>query len=426
MNYLGIDVSKKSHRCVILDSEGEAFCKSFTIENSLKEFQRLVDKLNKLGLTKDNLLSGVEATGNYWENLYTFLTEQGFKVVVLNPYQTNKFHQALMKKAKTDDIDAFVIAGLLRSNHYNESFVPEEIVQTLRALTKLRYELMKDRKNYYRQTTALLSLIFPEYTKTVLKNPFSKASTQVLKKYPTAKHIAQAKAKYIERIVRKIQGNNFNLNAIYHLIETAQKSIYSGRAQKARGLTLKILLEHIERLDQSIELLEQEIQETLNPNDDDSDFPGSNLFTIPGVGLKTIAAVLSTTGTKGEAFPTATHYIGYIGYFPKIHQSGDTTKDNKIVKRGPKYLRWALYMAAVASLLHNVEMRTLYYKKISQGKTKKQALVYVAKKLAHIMLSMLKSGQPYRPERVFVNGNNSIVKEQSLSLNVDNLVFNSV
>lgn len=52
-------------------------------------------------------------------------------------------------------------------------------------------------------------------------------------------------------------------------------------------------------------------------------------------------------------------------------------------------LRWAFYIAAVACLRHNPEMRTLYHKKLSQGKTQKQALICVAKKLAHLCLSML-------------------------------------
>ncbi len=234
MNYLGINVSKKKHRCVILDSDREALCKSFTIESSLNDFHKLVEKLEKLNLNQENLLVGLEATGNYWENLYSFLAEKKFKVILLNPYQTNKFHQALMKKAKTDDIDAYVIADLLRSNHYGSSFVPEETVQNLREIVKLRYELMKNRKDYQRQAMSLLSLVFPEYTKTALKNPFLIASIEVLKKYPTAKHIAKAKVKHIEKIVRNIQGNNFNISIINQLIDTTKNSIYSGRSKQAR------------------------------------------------------------------------------------------------------------------------------------------------------------------------------------------------
>ena len=60
-------------------------------------------------------------------------------------------------------------------------------------------------------------------------------------------------------------------------------------------------------------------------------------------------------------------------------------------------------MAAVASLKHNPEMRALYHRKISQGKTEKQALIYLGKKLLQIMLAMLKSGEPYNPLMVFVN-----------------------
>ena len=58
-------------------------------------------------------------------------------------------------------------------------------------------------------------------------------------------------------------------------------------------------------------------------------------------------------------------------------------------------------MSAVASIRHNTEMRALYNRKRSQGKTEKQALICVAKKIAQMMLSMLKSGQSYNPARVF-------------------------
>ena len=53
------------------------------------------------------------------------------------------------------------------------------------------------------------------------------------------------------------------------------------------------------------------------------------------------------------------------------------------------------------NIKHNPKLRQLYYNKLSQGKTGKQALIYVAKKLTHMMLSMLKSGETYNPERVF-------------------------
>ena len=75
---------------------------------------------------------------------------------------------------------------------------------------------------------SLLSLIFPEYSQTAIKNPFAVASLAVLKKYPTAKHLAEAKPKHIEKIVRSIKGNNFSIKEIQHLLDVAKTSIYSG------------------------------------------------------------------------------------------------------------------------------------------------------------------------------------------------------
>ncbi len=179
MFHLGIDVSKKSCRYLLLNPEGQKV-RSFSLDNTHETFQNLLKRLEDLSIPKEDLLIGLEASGGFWENLYSFLKENGFHVVLLNPYHTSKFREALAQKAKTDDIDALVIAQLLRTGEYVQSQVAEELIQSLRELTKLRYELMTERKNYKRQVFSLLSIIFPELEKTALKNPFSIASMAIL------------------------------------------------------------------------------------------------------------------------------------------------------------------------------------------------------------------------------------------------------
>lgn len=404
MNYLGIDVSKTTSRYLFLDNDGEKAAKPFTFDNNHESFTQLLERFKELNFQPDNLIVGIEATGIWWENIYCFLTEQKFKVIVLNPHQINKFREALRLKAKTDDIDAYVIAGLLRSGEYAASYIPEETIQILREIVKLRHQLVTNRQSFERQACALLGLLFPEYEKTAIKNPFAIASFAILKAYPTAKHLAEAKPKNIEKIVRHIQGNNFNIEEIQALLETAKNSIYSGRAKDARGLNLIILLTHAETLRDSIAQLDQRINDVLSPenSDDANSFPGANLLTIPGVGPKTLAALLSVVGTNGSAYPNGKSLIGYIGFFPQIYESGETRRDNMISKRGPNYIRRALYLSAVACLKHNREFKSFYDKKRSQGKKPKQTLICVAKKLAHTCLSMLKTGESYNPARVFM------------------------
>ena len=124
MYYLGIDVSKKKSDYLILDEKGERFQRPFSLENSGEGFETLSRRLEEHDLSPENLLSGLEATGSLWENLYSFLTEKGYKVILLNPYQTKKYHQALRQKDKTDETDALVIADLLRSNSITTVLMP--------------------------------------------------------------------------------------------------------------------------------------------------------------------------------------------------------------------------------------------------------------------------------------------------------------
>ncbi len=66
-----------------------------------------------------NFTVAMEATGLFFENLYLYLKEIGFKVVLLNPYQTNRFREMdTMKKVKNDNIDALMIAALIKSGRY--------------------------------------------------------------------------------------------------------------------------------------------------------------------------------------------------------------------------------------------------------------------------------------------------------------------
>jgi transposase len=54
----------------------------------------------------------MEATGSYWISLATALVEAGFAVSVINPKQAHDFANALLKRAKTDAIDAQTLAQL--------------------------------------------------------------------------------------------------------------------------------------------------------------------------------------------------------------------------------------------------------------------------------------------------------------------------
>src|SRR5207245_366308 len=99
-------------------------------------------------------LIGLEASGHLWENLEAALIGAGYRVIVLNPRQTRRYRDVVRRQAKTDDIDAHVIAGLLRSGAAQASYVPDEQIQSLRELARLR-SLAGRRNGRRRQRSAL-------------------------------------------------------------------------------------------------------------------------------------------------------------------------------------------------------------------------------------------------------------------------------
>lgn len=400
MFYLGIDVSLKSHRCALLDGEGEKLGSSFTIESTSEGFSKLVEILKQRGVGPKEVLAGLEATGNLWENLFTFLEREGFTVKLLNPFQTNRYRQLLSKKAKTDDIEAYVIAGLLRSGEALGCYVPEDQIQGLRDLVRARNSFLHTLETYQRQASSLLQLVFPEIFE-VVKDPFGKVISAILMRYPTASDLAQAHPRHLEKIARSFQGNNFDRKKAEEIVAAAKRSIYSGRAKQARGKVLSSLITQITQLKAAIIDLDQTIEEALNtPTQGPSQ---TDLITsIPGIGPKTAAVLIAEIGDVSR-FLSATHLVGYFGLFPEIRESGGRTiAQPRLSKRGPKHFRRALYMASVACLKHNAELRALYHRKLSQGKAPKQALIVVARKLLAIVYSLLRYQTTYNPLRLSV------------------------
>lgn len=399
MYYTGIDISKKSLVVAVLNDDGEVVKSPVKLTVDQKGLAQLAKMLRSISTSKDNITGGIEATGNLWENVYSFLEEKSYRILLINPYQSRKFHQLAQRKAKTDKVDSIVIAGLLRSGEARGSYVAEEEVQILRELVRLRFALKKTEKNYQRRAQALLGLVFPEYTG-LIGNPFGIVSSTILSKYPTAYHMREAKVSNLVKLCRRIQGNNYSGELASKLISAAKNSIYSGKASEIRGMNLTILLEEIQSLREKIERLDGHIDKILAPKEPSS--PEGRLLAIPGVGPKTVAAFLGEVGDVTR-FSSHREMIGFIGWHPKISESGEKKNPHpKMSKKGSAPLRAALYMAAVASLRHNKELRALYLKKRSQGKEAKQALICVGNKIACTMYSIIKYGSFYDPQRIFV------------------------
>lgn len=412
MYYVGIDIAKRFHIASILDENNTTIRKNYRIESEILDFTLFGSMLCEIDQDKANFIIGMEATGLLFENLYLSLKTQGFDVVLLNPYQTNRFREMdTMKYVKNDNIDSQMIAALLKSGRYSKAYVSEELYQSIKSLYRHKATLMDEMKKAKRQVSTTLAVVFPEFEQ-IIKDPFSVSGMALLEKYPTAQHYKHASGKRILKVFRNIKGNNFNLEKANELLNLAITSVYQGNAREERAYVILPNLRRIGFLKEEILQCEAQMSELLNDSNKKIDTTVSkddevyiadlvdNLRSIDGVSDKTIFAILSECGDINR-FKNAKAFIGYLGLYPTLYQSGNSTKYGKLAKRGAKLAKMAIYQASISAIRHNDELKKLYLDKKSSGRAAKECVIVVARKLAKIIYAIYKYNTSYNPVRVF-------------------------
>lgn len=408
MYYVGIDIAKDTNVACVIDDNEEMIVSPFPFRSSTGGFKKLLINLQSLCCDKSDIVIAMEATGLLFENLYQYLKNLNYRVILLNPYQTSQFRNMdTMKYVKNDNIDSLMIALLIKSGRYSSGYVNEDQLQSLRVLFRHKESLKEQLKSIQRQTSSLLSVVFPELDK-VISDPFSVTGMALLEKYPTAKHFEYVSVNRILKTFRGIKGNNFNEQKAKLLLSIAKDTIYSGVAKEARAYSIRSNISLIKTLKVQIESLETEMITLFdipyNTTQDEENYISSildNLRTIPGVSDKTLLAILSECGNL-DRFKDVKSFIGYLGLYPTLEQSGKTQKFGHLAKRGAKYAKKALYLAAVAAIRHNSELKQVYKNQTANGRAKKEALIVVARKLAKIIWAIYIHNKPYEPSRVFV------------------------
>lgn len=130
--YVGVDVSKKTLD-VLVQSTGECY----TVANSEEGIARLREQMVAL---RPKLIV-MEATGGYERELAIALSVAGLAVAVVNPRQVRDFAKAMGKLAKTDRVDAGVIALFGERVRPEPRGVPEKEARELEALITRREQL---------------------------------------------------------------------------------------------------------------------------------------------------------------------------------------------------------------------------------------------------------------------------------------------
>jgi len=140
VDVLGIDVSKADfHACLI---QGKRMAKN-SFPNAPVGYRRLRTWLRNRGCA--NVHACMEATGAYWQGLATALDDAGITVSVVNPSRTVHFARSQLRRTKTDQVDAAMIAEFCQTQRPDRWTPPPQEILELRGLLSYRDHLVDDR-----------------------------------------------------------------------------------------------------------------------------------------------------------------------------------------------------------------------------------------------------------------------------------------
>lgn len=388
MIIIGIDIGKNKHEATLIDEKGNIIGKSIKFENSTAGFNKLISSINNYNISNDKFVFSMEATGHYWLALFSKLVESDYNVQVINPIQTDACRKFFIRETKNDSKDSFLIAQVTRFNGYSKTTLPDEVMISLKELTRFRTFLVDDISDYKRKATVVLDKIFPEYTQ-IFSDTFGKTSKEILTKYPLPKDILNEDLESLAKVLSTSSKGRLGYSKAEQLQNLAKESFCIKFATEALVMEIKSILSTIEHLQNQVSKLDEKIAVLLRSL-------GTTIETIPGIGPVLGAIIVSEIGDINR-FSHASKLVAYAGIDPTVKQSGEfNATKNRMSKRGTPYLRRALWTASIVAAFNDPNLHEYYLKKKNEGKHHGTIIGAIARKLIYRIFIVLKDNIPYQ------------------------------
>lgn len=378
MIYIGIDIAKNSHFASAVNSDGEVLVEPFKFSNDKSGFEYFINTFKKFNIT--DCFVGLESTGIYGDNLTCFLFNKGFKIGRINPIQTDSLRSSNIRKTKNDKIDTFLICKCLMLKNYTLVTTQDITYIKLRTICRFKFDILKSQSKLKVQLVNCLDIVFPELAAFFNNNLHLNSTYALLKKYPTAIAISNAKTSSLFKILYSASKGHFKEDKAINLKKLAKDSI--AMDNPAIGTQIKMLIEQINMLQKQIDSLDLEIKNIM-------DSLNSPIVSIPGIGCWLGAIIISEIGDVTR-FNNPSKLLAFAGLDPSVRQSGNFNATNtKISKRGSKILRYAINRAASLIIWNNDTFHNYYTTKLGQGKSYLNVIGHVSHKLVRVIFKLL-------------------------------------
>ena len=348
---IGIDVHKDTHTAVGVSPFGEKMFE-LTVGNYQKDFVALTAKVE--AAARDAKLSpyfGLEDCHGYGERLAMYLDAAGYPVMHVASTLVDRQRHVNTHPEKSDSLDAYGVAEVMLRK---SDTLPRYTVTEASTIAKDIKDVATDRQNIVLERTRL-------------KNQLHDILHRI---WNTA---------YKEKFI-----DPFSQKALRHWSRAECKgaSLFLTRSMKRKVRRLQAL--HIE-----IKELDHELARLLKES-------GITIATASGCGTVVASTIIAEVGDINR-FHSPAALAKYAGCAPREYGSGKKQRYRK-TRSGNRRLNSAFHAMALTQIspTGNDKARTYFKKKMSEGKSKSQALVYLRRQLVNVIWCMMKYKTEYR------------------------------
>lgn len=402
--FVGIDISKSKHDIAVINEQGMRCAPQLVIQENRQGYHNLNEYLQRLFQQAQpcRVYIGMEATGDYWKNIYHYLLNPDLpwgvpvSITVINPLKTKAFATAKLQRARTDAIDAHSIAQFMAEKKPPATVVPEPGFEILKDLDRQIYAYKKQVTMTSNKLRLELYKVAPEL-ELALPSLQGQQILALLSQYPTAEMLAQTPCEVLYQLRYGLQERRISTKMIQEVQALVHQSI-AHKTGPGAGLVVQSLIRNMQNLQQEITSLQEQIGIHYHQVRPDINC----LTSIPGISTE-MACILEAYIGDVNRFSNAKQVVAYFGMNPIIHDSGYKTKVHHyaLQKKGDGHVRHKLYMIVLNQIrLQKNQFYRYYRRQVDRGKPKMVAIVATMRKLLVTIYSLLKNHENFDPDKI--------------------------
>ena len=363
----GLDVHKDTVvACARIASDGTVKQHVETFSTTTTGLLALSDWLSTFEITH----VAMEATGVYWKPVWHIL-EGSFELIL-----ANAMHIKNVPGRKTDVNDAMWIADLLAHGLIRGSFVPPGSIQELRALTRTRKQLVREKAQHIQRIQKTLEDANIKIA-SVASDIMGTSGRAILE----ALIAGEADP---EKLVDVTRGR---LKASRGAIVESLR----GHVTKNHRFLLKLHLDQIKSLEEAIDSVETEVGSVLEP----FRAAATLLTSMPGVSDIVAHVVIAEIGVDMSRFPTVGHLISWAGMCPRNDESAGKRRSTRL-RKGAPWLKTTLVGAAWSAVRTKDTYLRSQFIRLKGRRGPRKAIMAVAASMLGATYYMLRDGVEYR------------------------------